>query len=186
MIPGQPGARMAPTNNGAMGLSRMHMAPGPNMMQQYGGYPNPGGMTPGQHMAHMHQSQMGGLQGQSAMMHQANSQMLQVQQQQNIQMSQRMSVRPPPMHCVPTSSPYSLGSSGMSVSSPVNTHQNGFPVTTTQEDFMNFLDSANTSNTDIFDSIQNSGTTDFNLLDEILGKWKHMGKFKNYKIYKNE
>ncbi|KAK6168389.1 hypothetical protein SNE40_020934 [Patella caerulea] len=130
------------------------------MMQQYSQYNNSAqNMAPG--VMHMQRPEMNSIQNQNSMMPNGTTQVM--MQQQSMQMTQHGVIRP-------TQS----GSYNMANSAPMpsaNTAQGGYPPSSTQDDFMNFLDNAQNSNSDIFDSmVQNSGTPDFNLLDEILGK----------------
>ncbi|ESP03653.1 hypothetical protein LOTGIDRAFT_171182 [Lottia gigantea] len=128
------------------------------MMQQYNQYPtSTQSMAPG--VMHMQRPEMNAMQNQNALM--PNGSATVMMQQQSMQMTQHGVMRP-----------HQPGSYNMANSSQMpnaNSAQGGYPSSSTQDDFMNFLDNAQNSNSDIFDSLgHNSGTTDFNLLDEIL------------------
>lgn len=161
---------MVPTQGQMMG-ARPSMPGGGATMMQYGQYgqgnmpqsvPMQGAPTPQMRQ----QQQITAMQSQTAMIQQGNN--AQVLMQQNMQMSQRLSARPtgqPGANAAPYSMPNAVAVPGQAI---VSNPQGNFSNTNTvQPDFMDILNNVQNSNSDFFDE---ASASDFNLLDEILGK----------------
>lgn len=127
---------------------------------QYNSYSNQAAPGAGMQMRAQRPMQMNAMQSQAAMMQGSSQAQQQMMMQQNMQMSQRMGVRAP-MQGQTTqygmSAPVDAGS-GYS--------QGGAPP---QDDFMNLIDSAQSGASPEFMTVQNTGGSDANWLEDILG-----------------
>ncbi|XP_071088706.1 neurogenic protein mastermind-like [Haliotis cracherodii] len=143
-------------------------------MMQYGPYPNSGGPSQTGMMQQQQQQQrpqMNSMPPSQAAMMQNGSQVMMQQQ-----MAQRVTMRPGAAPNSQTTAAYNMSSSVMSGAVPsggvptsATQGQSGYPATgSAQDDFMNYLDNAQNTSPDFFDSIVQGDN--FNLLDEILGK----------------